>query len=1250
MEKDMDALMALPTPIRSPEVTGVVLDENGQRITPRNTVSGVSRLSMAFSHLAASPVASPHNRKNALPVKAEEGSANGHNTDTESESGSVMGAVVDDSLHSHIQAIRQSSALSHHNTGNIDGFVDHLLNIQNGNIHASETGSHIAVAELSEEFEAQRSIIEHLESERDNLICQLGSLREKVEELEAKAVLVPVVAAAIVDDHESDKDSGDDDEKEELHRLLKEKDVTVKQMEREILDLMIVLEQERAIAISGGSKASEMEIAVDNMRSAMEKLDLEYCEKIDSLQEMLATKQSQFEELMQLRREEEEMNLLTAEQERKEFLAKINDLEQIIAANSAGVESEVTRLRDVNQELTIALEQHRASSEDRVNALLVVLTQKEAALEEEMRHRREEEACGRGLAEAERSKYAAQIAELEHVFENKKMEVEGQLIELRAVNEEMSAAFETLKASSEQEILALKHLLAEKEQQFESKVHALVEDESSGREAVEAQNRSMTAKLTEMQLALADSANVQNALSVEVGALKQKLASVSAECDESKAAFELLKSEKQEVELKNKDLTASVLVIEERNAHLDRIIADISQRSDNARERYELALAEKEEQIQDYQHKTANLAIYELKIEDLDISLSTMTRELEKKDQHLEDATQQIAHLQQTSAALEQKNTESEAIVQSLSAQIEKYKFEVQSVSSSLVEEQSRCLKLQASTAESTALVASLEATVADLHSNLATKTTALEAAVVAKEAAEHSQLRKIVALEEALRKESFERKRLFNRLQDAKGKIRVFARVRPLSNKEISEAGPDSAAITASDPLTLVVSKPPALPKDFSFDRVFGPQSQQEEVFDEVEGLMKSVVDGYNVCLFAYGQTGAGKSHTMLGNDNAPGIAPRAVRSIFEALEGSERRIRSEVSVSMMELYVDTLSDLLLPVPKGGVRPDLAIKLDSNGLGMSNVPDATRQVVSNAEECLSVFQKGLELRRTSLTQMNSESSRSHLVFSVVVNVKALETGERSIGKLTLIDLAGSERIDKSGTSGIQQKEGTAINMSLTALGDVISSLTRKDKHVPYRNHKLTMLMADSLGGSSKTAMFVNLSPAIGNVDESVTSINYATRVRNVTNDAKKNGDSDQVIKALKSRIQELEGQVGIVDSGEVSAEGADDAINRVKSSNAISKTPSSRSIPAKPSQQSVTVQPTTPRAMPSHPNGDSNNSSTSQRVVTYKSLSTRGAPTISAVLPSSSSGVSPSATPSERKVTLATMSAKSPSSALKKP
>ncbi|KAL6222138.1 hypothetical protein ACLB2K_005530 [Fragaria x ananassa] len=377
-----------------------------------------------------------------------------------------------------------------------------------------------------------------------------------------------------------------------------------------------------------------------------------------------------------------------------------------------------------------------------------------------------------------------------------------------------------------------------------------------------------------------------------------------------------------------------------------------------------------------------------------------------------------------------------------------------------------------------------------------------------------------LAEMESLYKEEQLLRKRYFNTIEDMKGKIRVYCRLRPMSEKEIAEK--QGCAVSSSDEFTVEHPWKDDKQKQHTYDRVFDSHATQEDVFEDTRYLVQSAVDGYNVCIFAYGQTGSGKTYTIYGTESNPGLTPRATAELFKILKRDSNKFSFSLKAYMVELYQDTLVDLLLP--KNAKRPKLDIKKDSKG--MVAVENITVLSISTHEELKSVIQRGSEQRHTSGTQMNQESSRSHLIVSVIIESTNLQTQSVARGKLSFVDLAGSERVKKSGSAGNQLKEAQSINKSLSALGDVIGALSSGGQHIPYRNHKLTMLMSDSLGGNAKTLMFVNCSPAESNIDETYNSLMYASRVRAIVNDPSKNVSSKEIMR-LKKLVSYWKEQAG---------------------------------------------------------------------------------------------------------------------------
>ncbi|XP_072135455.1 kinesin-like protein KIFC3 isoform X3 [Mobula birostris] len=337
-------------------------------------------------------------------------------------------------------------------------------------------------------------------------------------------------------------------------------------------------------------------------------------------------------------------------------------------------------------------------------------------------------------------------------------------------------------------------------------------------------------------------------------------------------------------------------------------------------------------------------------------------------------------------------------------------------------------------------------------------------------------------------------RKKCHNELVRLRGNIRVLCRVRPITRED--GAGPDNRNVISfdqDDDGVLYVSHR-GKTSMFELDKVFQPHALQTDIFREVQALITSCIDGYNVCIFAYGQTGSGKTYTMEGLPEDPGINQRALQHLFGEVAERSADWDLTITVSMAEIYNETLRNLLAKDPS----EKLEIKLSPDGSGQLYVPGLMQIRVQSVDDINKVFELGRVNRATDFTNVNERSSRSHALLIVSVTGINLTSGVRTTGKLNLVDLAGSERVGKSGAEGPRLREAQNINKSLLALGDVICALRSKQPYIPFRNSKLTYLLQDSLSGDSKTLMMVQVSPMEKNVNESICSLKFAQRVRSV--------------------------------------------------------------------------------------------------------------------------------------------------------
>lgn len=397
--------------------------------------------------------------------------------------------------------------------------------------------------------------------------------------------------------------------------------------------------------------------------------------------------------------------------------------------------------------------------------------------------------------------------------------------------------------------------------------------------------------------------------------------------------------------------------------------------------------------------------------------------------------------------------------------------------------------------------------------------------------------------------------------------RVKVHVRVRPLLPSDMVRAGTsqnDSSGVSngqlplhdssSSDPLfrpqsrgkvNVMGGSKNGEVRSFQFDAFFDENTSQEIVYEKVaRPIIDGVLDGYNGTLFAYGQTGTGKTYTMMGNEEAGpsdsddrGIIPRALDQIFETVRASAADYIYEISMSYVQLYCELLQDLLEP----DFSKTLTIRQSDNSAesGSSEsgvfIQGLSSFTVTSKDECLNLLRIGHESRTVAETNMNAQSSRSHA--AVILNVERrprakLSTGadqllspnkatapKKTSAKLFVVDLAGSERVRTSGaTSGVRFNELKSINLSLSALGNCISALSEKKRHIPFRDSKLTRLLQDSLGGNARTALVINVSPCMADAQEALSSLSFGQRAMAVATRAHRNIEVDY--KALWMNFQ----------------------------------------------------------------------------------------------------------------------------------
>ncbi|XP_050076489.1 kinesin-like protein KIF21B isoform X2 [Anopheles maculipalpis] len=381
---------------------------------------------------------------------------------------------------------------------------------------------------------------------------------------------------------------------------------------------------------------------------------------------------------------------------------------------------------------------------------------------------------------------------------------------------------------------------------------------------------------------------------------------------------------------------------------------------------------------------------------------------------------------------------------------------------------------------------------------------------------------------------------------EDKESSVRVAVRIRPQIPRELIDMCRVCTQVTPGEPQVLLGSD-----KAFTFDYVFDMSTTQVSVYNNcIEKLVDGALQGYNATVLAYGQTGSGKTYTMgTGFERAlpeaqEGIIPRAVRHLFEGIAQLQQNPYDEngtylgtvtfsVAAQFMELYNEEIIDLLDPYNKGA----RVFKIFEDATGGISVAGATIKPLAGPQEALNCLQQGALARTTASTQMNEQSSRSHALFTILIRRQRVMTAEQCgnadgdtetlTSKFHFVDLAGSERLKRTGATGERAREGISINCGLLALGNVISALgdkTKKVSHVPYRDSKLTRLLQDSLGGNSQTIMIACVSPSDRDFMETLNTLKYANRARNIKNKVQINQDqSSRTISLLRREIANLQ-------------------------------------------------------------------------------------------------------------------------------
>ena len=358
-------------------------------------------------------------------------------------------------------------------------------------------------------------------------------------------------------------------------------------------------------------------------------------------------------------------------------------------------------------------------------------------------------------------------------------------------------------------------------------------------------------------------------------------------------------------------------------------------------------------------------------------------------------------------------------------------------------------------------------------------------------------------------------------------GNVNVICRFRPMNELEKTNGNEEVCVFTSPTSLQFHSTRENNNYR-FEFDRIFPPSSTQEDIYNfGVKGIIDSVLDGYNGTVLAYGQTSSGKTYTMQGemnNNAAQGIIPRMIEHVFDFIhnqEGTEFMIK----VSMIEIYLEKIRDLL-----DLSRVNLQVRENfSKGI---YVDGCSERYVGCPEDVYAALKIGSNNRAQAATLMNEHSSRSHSIFILTINQNNKKEGFSKVGKLYLVDLAGSEKLSKTGATGLTVDEAKLINKSLTTLGRVIYNLTdKKSNHVPYRDSKLTRVLQESLGGNSKTCLIITCSPSIYNESETLSTLRFGLRAKEIKNKPKINkevtvAELQKLVDKLKENLKKANNRI----------------------------------------------------------------------------------------------------------------------------
>lgn len=673
---------------------------------------------------------------------------------------------------------------------------------------------------------------------------------------------------------------------------------------------------------------------------------------------------------------------------------------------------------------------------------------------------------------------------------------------------------EAAKAAVELELSDIRKVLLDREREAQVDRNSVAQALFETKEAAEKQQKEMSSELERAREKIekdeADISNLRKTLtSVQDIASKledelkdTKLHITELETEKSNLQIELDRTRKEltkQNEMNQKacgDAAAAAKEIIEWKDKASQLLQELEKERSNARKEQDIArsAAEKAENEitrlrQAVEETSAKLSGTSDREEKLLQEKTELKAALSAAIEQHKQSQEKASALEEKCSSLEEQSNDLSTANESLQKELEKLREEASTAASKIAAAHEEASKANAVALEKSSRLSQLEG-----------ELEALQECTMGLQGGDQKELlqrmiSKIASLESAVAAAEARRRDAHNQLVELKGNIRVFCRLRP-HPRAIAAVAPDGVSVRlAADGKEHI----------FTFDRAFKPEVTQAQVFDEVSDVVQSALDGYKVCLFSYGQTGAGKTHTMQGNNSNPGeegIIPRAISKIISTVSRLEEQgWEYSLEASYIEVYNEQLRDLLADTSGSVNRREAGKITESNPIqhapsgGHTTVLGATRVPIQSEFDAADIVRQAACARAVESTAMNAVSSRSHAVFMLYITGRHEATETVLQGSLNLVDLAGSERLARSGAEGARAKEACSINKSLSALGDVFASLSSKSTHIPYRNSKLTHLLQPCLGGSGKTLMFVNINPEPESANESLCSLRFAAKV-----------------------------------------------------------------------------------------------------------------------------------------------------------